>query len=211
MSRRYHLDEELIQALFSISRILGVYSDFEKRIKNVEYTHRHIDNVDIYSLKGTSINPGRTQIRSLIRDVISDLRFLPGKNTHTQSWHPRGFLGAAIALVSKIEKSQTKSNSLILEGHSLGAAVSLIAASILHRKGYKIQKVYVFGCPNVGNIEHIPDNIVRAYRNGSDIVTFLPPFYKFPVAIVSLPSDHNSLKAHSLVSYAQSIENEITK
>lgn len=65
-----------------------------------------------------------------------------------------------------------------ITGHSLGAALAILAAD---RFG-KVQGVYTFGSPRVGNRRFKENYSIRTYRfvNGADIVTRVPPagFYE---------------------------------
>lgn len=69
---------------------------------------------------------------------------------------------------------------IILTGHSLGAAASLIQAAILHSRGFEIGAVYTFGEPRVGDSDFVEyaeaafGDIHYRHINGLDGVPMLP-------------------------------------
>ena len=106
-----------------------------------------------------------------IKDILSDLKFrLTRKGRH------RGF-DQAYKNVSEVAKDTLSHHGdlpLYITGHSLGAAIAVIATQDLDSDN--LAACYTFGCPRVGNAEF--DRSVKApvYRvvNAADGVTRVP-------------------------------------
>ncbi len=104
------------------------------------------------------------------RDLISDLRYVKtdfpgGGRVHL------GFL-RAFECVSEAIEASLPSLPLIIDGHSLGAALALEGAAT-----WKTEAVYLYGCPRVGNrafIDRITCPVFR-FENRADLVTYIPP------------------------------------
>lgn len=79
--------------------------------------------------------------------------------------------------MSEIEQNNSKIDKWLITGHSLGAAMATIAASVLHfSKGSK--HLINFGSPRVGNVDFIQAiNSVehRRYVNCCDVICRIPP------------------------------------
>jgi hypothetical protein len=114
-------------------------------------------------------------------DVLDDLRYVKtdfpgvaGGRVHA------GFLDAVLriwpAVAADLAQLDPRLPSLFT-GHSLGAAMALLAAGM--DEASTPDDVHVFGCPRVGNatfaasLEWATD--VTRYENRADVVTFLPP------------------------------------
>ena len=103
------------------------------------------------------------------------------------------FLDVRTTLESAIDTLLTAGQKLVLTGHSLGGALSTIAASEW-RKRYDIRSVYTFGQPAVGNrsfingMEFMNNRIFRVV-NDDDIVPRIPPGYKHVGTRIKLPAN----------------------
>jgi len=117
--------------------------------------------------------------------VIRDLRVIPWYDKRV-GWCHAGFLKGARAITDKPDLKLDKSKPVVVSGHSLGAAMGLIAAKLLHSKGYTINQWVGFGCPKalIGKREN--SFYCKHYQNGGDIVPTLPPFYRHQVEVVKL-------------------------
>lgn len=109
-------------------------------------------------------------------DILTDIFFLPIKTK--RGWMHTGFVLSFNSIYNKLSKilDGVEFSSLYVTGHSLGAALAVIATSILEKK-YSINSCYTFGCPRIGE-EKIDWNIkTPVYRvtNSSDLVTHVPP------------------------------------
>ncbi|MEZ6124719.1 MAG: trypsin-like peptidase domain-containing protein [Planctomycetaceae bacterium] len=118
-----------------------------------------------------------------IADWLTDLNSIG--TTQSYGRVHRGFWGAFQGVAQKLEEkiSDLGSPTLVLTGHSLGGALSVIAAAEWIEK-YNVQSVYTFGQPAVGR-GHFPDFMRenfdhRFFRfvNDDDIVPKVPPFYR---------------------------------
>ncbi len=118
-----------------------------------------------------------------IKDILSDLKF-----RLTRQGRHRGFDQAYknVADFVKDTVRQLGNIPLYITGHSLGAAIAVIATQDLdcesrpaRRDGDNLAACYTFGCPRVGNAEF--DQSVKApvYRvvNAADGVTRVPFFF----------------------------------
>jgi predicted lipase len=83
------------------------------------------------------------------------------------------------ALASLLELLPPKGATVHLAGHSLGAALAILAAWHLKQLGYEVAPLYLFGCPKLGGIifQAAFDKAFTAYRfvNHNDVVPHLPP------------------------------------
>lgn len=109
------------------------------------------------------------------RDFFTDMKYIKtdfplGGRVHLGFYH--AYLNVADAVSSDLRKHR---GPLTFIGHSLGAAIALIAASTYPER---IPLVRTFGCPRVGNKEFALlvgyADVVR-YENWFDAVTFVPP------------------------------------
>lgn len=107
----------------------------------------------------------------------------------------KGFLHAFFDAREKIEQElqavSTKNKQLVITGHSLGGALSLIAAAEW-KTLYQVSEVYTFGQPAVGGRSFnrsmqglIPKYLRYVYKR--DIVARLPPLYRHLKSKVALP------------------------
>ncbi len=102
-----------------------------------------------------------------IADIKSDFRYVKTDFPDGGRVH-EGFLGAFREVADAIgnDLKDHTGKTWIFTGHSLGAALALLAAA-----------AYLYGCPRVGNKAFV-DRIqcpVRRFENRADVVTKLPP------------------------------------
>ena len=120
----------------------------------------HRDEHDLVAFRGTD------DLQDLLRDL--DVRLVeegPGK-VH------RGFRDALDLVWNEI-RERLEQRPVWLSGHSLGAALAVIAASRLD----SAQAVYTFGAPRIADRAFGDSMTVPTYRvvNNNDIVTRMPP------------------------------------
>jgi len=117
-----------------------------------------------------------SDLNRVIADWVANFNFLPERWEQGGNVH-RGYKTALDevwdnleAYLSDLQKTHRK---FWFTGHSLGAALALLAA---HRYG-NVQGVYTYGSPRLGDEEFKKSCHVNAYRfvNNSDIVTKVPP------------------------------------
>jgi len=141
------------------------------------------DHLVIVVFRGTEIRrrPGETgfHIYNIIADAKTDADIILTdwdqdrkvyrgfKNALDEVWGKRG-------LIEYIKSKDTPNRTIWFTGHSLGAALATLAAD---RYDGKIQGLYTFGSPSVGNINFVKYFHISAYRfvNNNDIVTHWPP------------------------------------
>lgn len=120
-----------------------------------------------------------TVLDSIAEDFLTDSRvaLVPARRPAQGRVH-RGFRGALdeiwdplSELVARLRRDDPD-RAIWLTGHSLGGALAILAASRLPR----VQGVYVFGAPHVGDARFRAGLPVRPVRfvHGSDLVTRVP-------------------------------------
>lgn len=113
-------------------------------------------------------------------DIIADLNIFPDHEKcdgleSVYTYVHDGFQNELDKLWPDIEKSvaKIKKQKLYITGHSLGAAMATIAASRLKSK---VETLYTFGSPRVGNRNFVDNLDVQHYRfvNNNDVVPSAP-------------------------------------
>lgn len=116
-------------------------------------------------------------------DLITDLRYVKTDFPGGGRVH-KGFLRAFTWVEHYIEDALEELNQpLIFTGHSLGAALALLAAAM-----WRPRAVYLFGCPRAGNrafVKRIACPVHR-FENRGDLVTHIPPPTSLLQAVYSL-------------------------
>lgn len=124
----------------------------------------------------------------------------------------RGFLNNAFRIMALVLNKVDTSQSLIITGHSLGAATAVLLGVTLKLWGFNVQEIITFGCPRVGN-QQFSDYYASLsiptihYVNGNDIVPSTPPwllgFRTLPGLRVVLPSKKmfRFISDHKISSY----------
>ena len=138
---------------------------------------RTLDDVTVVAFRGSD------DILSWIHDIDALLITIPKiGNIHLGFW-------SAWRVISKEIKALVKDRRVVFVGHSLGAALALIAAADCKLAGIDVKSVYAFEPPRIS-----PNNITSAffgieinlYRNGLDIVTSLPIGWQHPSSLISI-------------------------
>lgn len=82
-----------------------------------------------------------------IIDILRDIRAVPWKNSRV-GWSHAGFLKGAKGCVDHgLRGLLRKDQPIWLTGHSLGGALALNAAALLHSMGFDVAGVITFGAP----------------------------------------------------------------
>lgn len=124
-----------------------------------------------------------TEVKKL-NDIFTDLEFELVKNPGGGKTHigfSRGIAEVWSEVNAAFEELYTH-QSIWISGHSLGAALAILAAERLHReKQLTAQGIYTFGQPRVGNFTYsrvvdkaFPKRCLR-FVNNNDIVPRVPP------------------------------------
>lgn len=113
------------------------------------------------------------------RDVVRDVRFMPWYDKRV-GWSHAGFLKGARGIVDKgLFGLLRRELPIIFVGHSLGGAIALNAAAMLHAEGFDAHHVVTFGSPRSfkkGTAKRFKDtgiNVVQ-YSNDGDPITDVP-------------------------------------
>jgi hypothetical protein len=140
------------------------------------------DTFVIVSFRGTQADQ--------LLDVVNDVTFRPTPLDGTAQRVHAGFLSALDAiqadLMTAIEdlcggSSEGNRPTLWLTGHSLGAALAVLAAARLARSHKPVEGIYIVGCPRVGDgafkaaFDQAYAGRCWRYVNNHDIVTQVPP------------------------------------
>jgi triacylglycerol lipase len=129
---------------------------------------------------------------ALARNLITDVRVrLTDENTHA------GFQDAFDAAWPQIQpKIQVSARPLFFTGHSLGAALAVLAAAKAHRCGITPAAVYTFGMPRAGGQDFAGtyNDILgeRTFRlvHGGDIVPCIPEWAARLAPPARIPFQH---------------------
>jgi len=167
------------------------------------------------SMLPREILPSMFEISVVPTDIVDDLNFSPviyrGKNGQSQVH--RGFFKATEELWPEISGDLdnlelSSRDQLFVTGHSLGAAMAVIAGV-----KYPFNKIVTFGEPSVGNdLDNTidPDCLHIRYVNGIDPVTKIVPksMYKHHGKLIEIKDidGPDSRFDHSIVNYAVILE-----
>jgi len=167
------------------------------------------------SMLSSKIFPGKLKIPFIPTDIIDDLDFLPVtyKEQGGESQVHRGFFKATSELwpdiSADLERLELPSpTQLFVTGHSLGAAMAVIAGI-----KYPFSKIVTFGEPSVGNnLDNTigPECTHIRYVNGLDPVTKIVPqsLYKHHGELMEIEDidGPDPMFDHSIVNYAKILE-----
>jgi triacylglycerol lipase len=101
---------------------------------------------------------------------------------------------------SALEAMGGKSRTIWVTGHSLGGALSQLAAARLSREGFNIKSVYTFGQPRIGNDEFSNEfessfkGSVYRVVNNLDLAARMPPPLQAASEFLSLFPRHKQLQ-----------------
>ena len=168
--------EAAVNAAFAKAAIPGDVAHFRGRHSTQAYVMSMPDAI-VVAFRGTQVD----DFWSSVLDFMVDAQFLPIPDAHGDLVHA-GFLGALGEVwpqtVTHLKAEQVrKQRPLWITGHSLGAALAVIAANLCSDDpALGLQGVYTFGSPRVGDLGfgariRVP---VFRFRNDSDIVPHLP-------------------------------------
>ena len=175
VSALVYADVDFVKSRFSKAGLHEIRF-FDKRSTQCYVTHN--DEFAIVAFRGSEIwkKDGEFDLNKVIADLKADVDIRltdwpPGGKVH------RGFKEALeevwFDLLPYIKKLDDKGCKIWITGHSLGAALATLCGS---RYG-KVQAVYSFGSPRVGNDVFKEKYGVKTYRivNDEDIFARVPP------------------------------------
>ena len=130
------------------------------------------------------VAPRGTEADALIsgngwRDIVRDLRVIPWKDKRV-GWSHAGFLKGARGIVDRgLFGMLRRAKPIVLVGHSLGGAIALNAAALLHAEGFDVHHVVTFGSPRTfkkGTAKRFRDTGINTvqYSNDGDPITDVP-------------------------------------
>jgi pimeloyl-ACP methyl ester carboxylesterase len=132
----------------------------------------------IVAFRGTELRQceGCSDFRNVVADIKADvdIRLVDsGRKGKVHKGFNDGLDEVWKELYSYLKGIHREGRTVWMTGHSLGAALATLAA---YRYG-RVQGLYTFGSPRVGDKEFKKDFKVRAYRieNNNDIVCKVPP------------------------------------
>jgi triacylglycerol lipase len=133
------------------------------------------DPVTVVAFRGTE--PDR------LVDLFRDLDALPSPGTGGGRVH-RGFAKALDAVGEPVRAAALEApGRLVFAGHSLGAAIALLAAGLVPAERRNQTSVYTFGCPRVGNKDFVSSLAWLSHfrcAGACDLVSLVPPVSLFP-------------------------------
>jgi len=148
-----------------------------------DITHCYVANNDdflILAFRGTECRrkPDHTDYHNVIVDLRLDLDFPPVDSGYGGKVH-EGFKDALDEVWKNLHnhlnewKELHKNGTIWFTGHSLGAALATLAA----QRYDKVDGLYTYGSPRVGDLEFKNSLQVKNYRfvNNNDVVPKVPP------------------------------------
>jgi hypothetical protein len=141
-----------------------------------------------------------------------NFRIAPKNNTYLGPLHS-GFYDAAVAIYNVVKLQA--SGPISIQGHSRGAAIAVILASLFLLDGINIDQLFAFECPKCG-CQQLADFLMRQHTFGAlkefwstinllDPVPKVPelidPKYCAPLPQIELNTKPNGVKALDPISY----------
>ena len=170
-----------------------LYNNKNDPIFGAIFTEKNTDSNNIWiSFRGTQTNDefkqdflikqeSLFQKQSSIKQVKMNLKTSTGENPNIHQGFVDAYMNFRNDLISTIKTlDPNKTNTIIISGHSLGAAVATLVGVDLAQSGYTNVVVYSFASPRVGDniFKNFVDNDLKLplYRlvNISDVVPNMP-------------------------------------
>jgi hypothetical protein len=186
-----------------------------------EFLVKYIKGHQIFAIRGTE--GGKLISGFGFVDVIRDMRLIPYWDDDLGFVHS-GFLKGARKIVKNLLPFVSKEVPVIVTGHSLGAAMGLIVANMLKKRGYNVVEYVGFACPRVfvfdkfGRDERDIKFPRTIYRYENDIVTQVPLWFPFgyhhvlPLTGIGTPPKWYHLPSildHSMDNYLEVLVNDV--
>ena len=178
-------------------------------VGEVEAAGRVMGNTLIIAFRGTEVTANRHQWYSNLRDVVRDLRFFPWKSPY--GWVHAGFYKGAKAWAEEHDASLKALfpgvSNLCITGHSLGAALA-VQYTMLTR--HEVSQVTLFGEPRglfESSQRHYRESgyakVTTSYREGKDLVTFIPPWGRSSVPYTQI--GQRNMYDHDIGQYVEGV------
>jgi len=183
----------------TISAFIPTAFPYDSFINGYGYIGYHpVNQTIVVSFRGTE----ESSLMNWIID-LSSIVLVPYKNMtgievgdgFYDEWND--LLPQVIPAVASL-RSQFPDYPILVTGHSLGAAISVLCALELAEEGYDNVFVYNYGCPRVGNPDfanYYNSLLPNTYRvvNGKDLVPHVPPeafgFHHPPTEVWENPAE----------------------
>jgi triacylglycerol lipase len=129
----------------------------------------------VLTFRGTEL----TSLQDWITNSECSQTKASGGRVHAGFWQDWQMVWAQVE--TQLQESRQKSQRFWLTGHSLGGALAMVAAVQLQLMGHKIDGIYSFGAPRLGDRDFALHFNRRLYAqtfrlvNHKDIVPHLPP------------------------------------
>lgn len=162
------------------------YEEVECSPVDLEFIVQSDNAVNYLGIRGTEFEDRWK--RGNYGDMLRNYRFMPWRSRATGIAH-RGYLAGAWELFEHLKEDHHRELMLrpwVIAGHSMGAAVGALLAQILEHHDYLVLRLVLFGSPRVYLKKPSYKFDVIHYRNGSDIVTAVHPFYQLPAPYVQI-------------------------
>jgi len=156
------------------------------------YKSDHIHFYTLISDDGTLyvVFEGSTTIHSWESNLnIGEIAFLKDESRKVH----RGFYQEALLAKAYLQKNLAFREKIVVTGHSLGAAIALLFASILHENGYDVT-LLTFGSPPVGNQAFVSSMQRLMHKRYNHILDVIPKMKK--KYIDKMKSAVNELNTH---------------
>jgi len=117
--------------------------------------------------------------------ILEDLWLWPLIRDGVFRFHP-GFYLAYVSLRDQLLPilNKLKIKSIVLNGHSLGAAIACICGHDLLMLGFSVSEINLLACPRFGNkavVRFLSDTTkVNCFINGNDAIWYVSPFLSRP-------------------------------
>jgi hypothetical protein len=170
----------------------------------------HAVRVDVPDL---TVVAWRGTVPTSLDDWLRDVDAVP-------TWHPqlgichRGFLTGAEALMPAI-LADTAGDTLVMTGHSLGGALAIAGTGLAVAAGRSPAGLVTFGAPRVGfhTLRTLLDRVpIRQYRNASDPVPDVPPFYEHVAELIEIGEpDFGGIHDHAVALYDADVSSYLAR
>jgi len=144
-----------------------------------------------------------------IIDLTRDARVFPWYDKDC-GWCHSGFLKGGQRIAKKLKHTLDKTKPVIFTGHSLGGALSLIAALKLSALNYNVFKWVGIASPKLFLFRgrKFLKFSTKNYRNKGDIIPTSPRLYSHDYAVIQLGySGLLNIDDHAIDEYIESLEN----
>ena len=164
------------------------------------------ENYTIISFRGTEVYKKRNAgLEQMLYDLTTDADSIFTKSYDGKGLIHKGFNKSLNNIWDELFQyisSQSNNHNIWITGHSLGGALATISADRLQKKGIKVQGIYTFGSPRVGNIDFKNNFKVSHYRvvNHNDIVSQVPlnEFHLFEKEYYTFQNESNKTEINWL-------------